>query len=77
MRFNQSRVETSKLSSYYYLACDRIHQIVDDLYEAIHDESGLPLDTSEEVEEALKDVKSFIWHEIDLIKSAVDEFEGK
>tara|TARA_R100001510_G_scaffold19806_1_gene17266 strand:+ start:1065 stop:1277 length:213 start_codon:yes stop_codon:yes gene_type:complete len=70
-------VETSKLSSYYYLACDRIHQIVDDLYEAIHDESGLPLDTSEEVEEALKDVKSFIWHEIDLIKSAVDEFEGK
>ncbi len=70
-------METSKLSSYYYLACDRIHQIVDDLYEAIHDESGLPLDTSEEVEEALKDVKSFIWHEIDLIKSAVDEFEGK
>ena len=50
---------------------------MDDLYEAIHDESGLPLDTSEEVEEALKDVKSFIWHEIDLIKSAVDEFEGK
>ena len=70
-------METSKLSSYYHLACDRIHQIVDDLYEAIHDESGLPLDTSEEVEEALKDVKSFIWHEIDLIKSAVDEFEGK
>ena len=50
---------------------------MDDLYEAIHDEVGLPVETSEEVEEALKDVKSLIWHEIDLIKSAVDEFEGK
>ena len=70
-------METSKLSSYYHLACDRIHQIVDDPYEAIHDEVGLPVETSEEVEEALKDVKSLIWHEIDLIKGAVDEFEGK
>ena len=70
-------MEISKLRAYYHLACDRIHQIVDDLYEAVHDEVGLPLETSEEVEEALKDVKSLIWHEIDLIKSAVDEFEGK
>ena len=70
-------METSKLSSYYYLACDRIHQVVDDLYEAVHNEVGLPVETSEEVEEALDGVKSLIWHEIDLIKSAVDEFEGK
>ncbi len=70
-------METSKLSSYYYLACDRIHQVVDDLYEAVHDEVGLPVETSEEVEEAIDGVKSLIWHEIDLIKSAVDEFEGK
>ena len=50
---------------------------MNDLYEAVHDEVGLPIEQSEEVEEALKDVKTLIWHEIDLIKSAVDEHEGK
>lgn len=66
-------MEKSKLSSYYYLACDRIHQIVDDLYEAVHDEFGGPVETSDEVEKALGDVKTLIWHEIDLIKTVVDE----
>ena len=70
-------MEISKLSWYYYHACDRIHEIVDDLYEALHKEEGIPMELTGEVEEALKDVKSLIWHEIDLIKSAVDEFEGK
>lgn len=66
-------MEKSKLSFYYYLACDRIHQIVDDLYEAVHDEVGGPVEASEDVERALGDVKTLIWHEIDLIRSAVDE----
>ena len=70
-------MELSKLSWYYHHACDRIHEIIDDLYEALHNEEGVPMELTGEVEEALKDVKSLIWHEIDLIKSAVDEFEGK
>ena len=70
-------MELSKLSWYYHHACDRIHEIIDDLYEALHNEEGVPMELIGEVEEALKDVKSLIWHEIDLIKSAVDEFEGK
>ena len=69
-------MEKSKLSSYYYLACDRIHQIVADLYEAVHDEFGGPVETSDEVEEAIGGVKTLIWHEIDLIKSAIDEHES-
>ena len=69
-------MEKSKLSSYYYLACDRIHQNVDDLYEAVHDEVGGSVETSDEVEEAIGGVKTLIWHEIDLIKSAIDEHES-
>lgn len=66
-------MEKSKLSAYYHLACYRIHQIVDDLYEAVHDQTGAPLETSEEIEEALDGVRTAIWNEIDLIKTAVHE----
>ena len=69
-------MEKSKLSSYYYLACDRIQHIVDVLYEAVHDELGGPIEASEEVEKALGDVKTLIWHELDLIRTAVDEHES-
>jgi len=66
-------MEKSKLSSYYFIACDRIHQIVDDLYEALHKETGVPVETSKEVEDALEGVRSAIYQEIDLIRTAVDE----
>ena len=66
-------MEKSKLSSYYFIACDRIHQIVDDLYEALHKETGLPIETSVEVDEALEGVLSAIYQEIDLIRTVADE----
>ena len=70
-------METSKLSWYYHHACDRIHEIVDDLYEALHKEEGIPLEMTGEVEEAMEGVKTAIYHELDLIKSAVDEHESE
>ena len=70
-------METSKLSWYYYHACDKIHEIVDDLYEALHKEEGIPLELTGEVEEAMEGVKTAIYHELDLIKSAVDEHESE
>ena len=66
-------MEISKLSWYYYHACDKIHEIVDDLYEALHKEEGVPMELTGEVEEAMEGVKTAIYHELDLIKSAVDE----
>ena len=65
-------MEISKLSWYYYHACDKIHEIVDDLYEALHKEEGVPMELTGEVEEAMEGVKTAIYHELDLIKSAVD-----
>ena len=70
-------MEISKLSWYYYHACDKIHEIVDDLYEALHKEEGIPMELTGEVEEAMEGVKTAIYHELDLIKSAVDEHESE
>ena len=70
-------MELSKLSWYYYHACDRIHEIVDDLYEALHKEEGIPLEMTGEVEQAMEGIKSAIYHELDLIKSVVDEYESE
>lgn len=68
-------MEISKLSWYYYHACDRIHEVVDDLYEALHEETGVPKEELALVEEALEGVKMAIYQELDLIKSAVDEHQ--
>lgn len=70
-------MELSKLSWYYHHACDRIHEIIDDLYEALHKEEGIPLEMTAEVEEAMEGIKSAIYQELDLIKSVVDEYESK
>lgn len=70
-------METSKLSDYFYLACDRIHQVIDDLYESLHDEDGGPLLSSDEVDQAMEGIKSSIYQELDLIKSIIDEHEGQ
>ena len=70
-------MEISKLSWYYYHACDKIHEIVDDFYEALHKEEGVPMELTGEVEEAMEGVRTAIYHELDLIKSAVDEHESE
>jgi hypothetical protein len=70
-------MEISKLSWYYYHACDRIHEIVDDLYESLHEEEGLPIESLDAVEKAMEGVKAAIYHELDLIQSAADEHSDK
>ena len=70
-------MELSKLSWYYHHACDRIHEIIDALYEALHNEEGVPMELTGEVEEAMEGVKTAIYHELDLIKTAVDEHESE
>ena len=51
-----------KISWYYHHACDRIHEIIDDLYEALHKEEGIPWRTGE-VEQAMEGLKTAIYHE--------------
>jgi|TARA_R100000081_G_C4660079_1_gene87152 hypothetical protein len=70
-------MKTSRLSQLFFIACDRIHQAVDDLYEVIHNETGEPVRDKDDIEEAIADLKTAMYHELDLIKSAVDEFQDK
>ena len=68
-------METSKLSELYFIACNRVHEVIDDLYEALHEETGVPIRELEGVEEAMDGVRAAIYQELDLIKSAVNEYE--
>jgi|TARA_R100001510_G_scaffold1846_1_gene1440 hypothetical protein len=69
-------METSKLSWYYHHACDKIHEVIDDLYEALHEETGIPKEELRLVEEAMEGVKTAIYQELDLIKTVVDEHQS-
>ena len=53
------------------------HAINKTVYEALHREEGVPMELTGEVEEAMEGVKTAIYHELDLIKSAVDEHESE
>jgi len=68
-------MEISKLSELYFIACNRVHEVIDDLYEALHEETGVPIRELECVEEAMEGVRAAIYQELDLIKSAVSEYE--
>ena len=69
-------METSKLSWYYHHACDKIHEVIDDLYEALHEETGIPKEELRLVEEAMEGVKTAIYQELDLIKTVVAEHQS-
>ena len=68
-------METSKLSELYFIDCNRVHEVIDDLYEALHEETGVPIRELEGVEEAMEGVRAAVYQELDLIKSAVSEYE--
>tara|TARA_R110002096_G_scaffold9582_1_gene37753 strand:- start:445 stop:675 length:231 start_codon:yes stop_codon:yes gene_type:complete len=68
-------MEISKLSHYYWMACDRMHNIVDDLYEDLHDDYGVPLENKSRVDQAMEGVRVAILQELDLIKTAIHEYE--
>lgn len=67
-------MERSDLSWMFYLACDRIHEVIDDLYEAIHTSDGDAVESMLDVHESVRDSKARIYEELDLIKCAIDEY---
>jgi len=69
-------MEIYRLSSYYLIACDRVHQVMDDLYEALHDDKGDPLTDLESVVDIVSSSRKEIYEELDIIKSIVAEHEG-
>jgi len=68
-------METSKLSWMFHFACSRIHDTVDDMYEALHTDEGEPKESMKDVYEAIQEAKKNIYEELDLIKTIIDEHE--
>ena len=67
-------MEKSKLSWYYSVACDRAHQVIDDLYESVHNDEGLPVECVEIIEQSVSRISDNLEEELSLIKSALDEY---
>ena len=67
-------MEKSKLSFYYHLACDRAHTLLDDLYEALHEDDGEPVIEAEIINASIEAVSNVIREELSIIKSALDEY---
>lgn len=70
-------MDISKLSWMYYHACNRMHEVVDDLYEELHNDKGTPLELKSQVEEAMDGVKMALYQELDLITSLASEHEDR
>ena len=70
-------MDISKLSWMYYHACNRMHDVIDDLYEELHDNKGEPLELKAHVDEAMEGVKMALYQELDLITASVAEHEGR
>jgi hypothetical protein len=70
-------MEKSELSRMYHLACMRVHNEMDSLYEKLHDKGGDPVDSIEQVGQIMYGLITRIGVELDLIKEAVKEYNGK
>lgn len=68
-------MERYKLSQYYFLACDRVHEAIDTLYESLHDADGQPLCDPDSVIDSVIHARRTISEELDLVKSIVKEYE--
>ena len=68
-------MDAYRLSYYYLIACDRVHQVMDDLYEALHDENGDTLYDTESVIDVVSSTRKEIYEELDFMKSIVAEYE--
>jgi len=66
-------MEISKLSWYYATACERAHDVIDEFYESIHSEEGLPQECIDLVDKSMERVANNIEEELSLIKSVLDE----
>lgn len=67
-------MEKSKLSFFYHLACDRVHDAIDNLYESLHNEDGEPILESDIINSSTEAVSNVVREELSIIKTALDEY---
>ncbi len=69
-------MERSKqsLSEYYSIGCLRVHALINEMYESLHNADGEPISNYDEVLDKLMSLRKEMFEELDLIKSICREF---
>jgi Mg2+ and Co2+ transporter CorA len=67
-------MDPSRLSEYYLIACERVHSVIDDLYETLHDKNGEPIQAVADVVDSVVSARKLIAEELDLIRSIISEY---
>lgn len=65
----------NQLSHKYYLACKRVSDVAEKLYEDIHTNGGHPITDEDVIRKKITDAIKEIRSELDLIKSAIAEYD--
>jgi len=63
-----------ELSRSYSIATSRVHDVITDLYDGLHDAEGVPLNDPEEIYEMIRSVRQLINMEFDMVVSAAKEW---
>ena len=66
----------NKVSETYFIACKRIHDAADMLYESLHNNDGNAVTEFNEVLNKIKDFRDWVNIEIDLVREACKEYEN-
>ena len=61
------------MSSDFFNACAMMHEMINELYESLHDSYGNPVLDEEQILELTKEFKNKMRLELDMIKSSVHQ----
>jgi len=70
-----SAMDTASVSKSYFTATSRVSSLMTELYEDLHDHKGNPILDLEEITNKINAYKRVVRTELDLIKSAVEQYE--
>jgi hypothetical protein len=68
-------MKPEELSRLYNLSCLNAHDLLDELYEAVHTPEGDPKVTADEVKSIRQSFLAKIRQELELMQSAANEYE--
>lgn len=68
-------MDTQHVSKSYFTATSRVSDLMTELYEDLHDYKGRPLVDIERVTDKINAYKRVVRAELELIKSAVEQYE--
>lgn len=66
-------MDSAKLSHLYFIASSRSTEVLNELYENLHNKEGVPIDEYDEVKALVQSAIKEIRQELSLIYSAVEE----